>query len=199
MAKIGDDLINFTFFSEKETILQDGIFNGVAVFVNGYTDPTSDQIKRIMMMNGGIYHHYQSPRTTHIIASRLPDVKIKRLKGNEPIVSPKWISESMEAGKLLDYTNYLLYTAKASDQPVIKDFATTLTKAKDAKDEKFLGEFYNNSRLHHISTMGANFKEYVNELRGKHNGHFSARLRLKRSGYVLLKSTKIIMHIGNNV
>ena len=195
MAKIGDDLINFTFFSEKETILQDGIFNGVAVFVNGYTDPTSDQIKRIMMMNGGIYHHYQSPRTTHIIASRLPDVKIKRLKGNEPIVSPKWISESMEAGKLLDYTNYLLYTAKASDQPVIKDFATTLTKAKDAKDEKFLGEFYNNSRLHHISTMGANFKEYVNELRGKHNGHFSARLRLKRSGFQPTKNAKIIMHI----
>ena len=195
MAKIGDDLINFTFFSEKETILQDGIFNGVAVFVNGYTDPTSDQIKRIMMMNGGIYHHYQSPRTTHIIASRLPDVKIKRLKGNEPIVSPKWISESMEAGKLLDYTNYLLYTAKASDQPVIKDFATTLTKAKDAKDEKFLGEFYNNSRLHHISTMGANFKEYVNELRGKHNGHFSARLRLKRSGFIPTKNAKIIMHI----
>ena len=195
MAKIGDDLINFTFFSEKETILQDGIFNGVAVFVNGYTDPTSDQIKRIMMMNGGIYHHYQSPRTTHIIASRLPDVKIKKLKGNEPIVSPKWISESMEAGKLLDYTNYLLYTAKASDQPVIKDFATTLTKAKDAKDEKFLGEFYNNSRLHHISTMGANFKEYVNELRGKHNGHFSARLRLKRSGFIPTKNAKIIMHI----
>ena len=195
LEKIGDDLINFTFFSEKETILQDGIFNGVAVFVNGYTDPTSDQIKRIMMMNGGIYHHYQSPRTTHIIASRLPDVKIKRLKGNEPIVSPKWISESMEAGKLLDYTNYLLYTAKASDQPVIKDFATTLTKAKDAKDEKFLGEFYNNSRLHHISTMGANFKEYVNELRGKHNGHFSARLRLKRSGFIPTKNAKIIMHI----
>ena len=38
-------------------------------------------------------------------------------------------------------------------------------KAKDAKDENFLGEFYNNSRLHHISTMGASFKEYVNELR----------------------------------
>ena len=179
--------------------MQDGIFNGVAVFVNGYTDPTADQIKRIMMMNGGIYHHYQSPRTTHIIASRLPDVKVKRLKGNEPIVKPDWITESMEAGKLLDYTNYLLYTAKASNQPVIKDFATVTNKAKDAKDDKFLGEFYNNSRLHHISTMRANFKEYVNELRGKHNGHFSARLRLKRSGYVLLKSTKIIMHIGNNV
>ena len=98
-------------------------------------------------MNGGIYHHYQSPRTTHIIASNLPDVKVKNLKGNEPIVSPKWISESMAAGKLLDWTNYLLYTAKASDQPKIKDFVSVKAKepsikAKDAKDEKFLGKLH---------------------------------------------------------
>ena len=45
----------------------------------------------------------------------------------------------MAAGKLLDFTNYLLYTAKASNQPKIKDFATS--KARDAKDEKFLGKF----------------------------------------------------------
>ena len=180
---------------EKNAIVKDGIFRGCYVFVNGYTDPTADEIKRIMMMNGGIYQLYQSPKTTHIIASRLPDVKIKRLKGNEPIVKPDWITESLEAGRLLDYTNYLLYTAKASNQPVIKDFATVTTRAKDAKDENFLGEFYSNSRLHHISTMGANFKDYVNDLRGKHNGHFSARLRLRKTGFSLPKNAKMIMHI----
>ena len=31
-------------------------------------------------------------------------------------------------------------------------------KAKDAADPSFLGEFFQNSRLHHISTMGANAK-----------------------------------------
>lgn len=31
-------------------------------------------------------------------------------------------------------------------------------KAKDAADPNFLGEFFQNSRLHHISTMGANAK-----------------------------------------
>ena len=78
------------------------------------------------------------------------------------------------------------------------------TKAKDAKDEKFLGEFYNNSRLHHISTMGASFKEYVNELRSKHNGDFSkARSKLKSRNLNNLqtgnnrtsKNGKLIMHI----
>ena len=60
-------------------------YSGVAIFVNGYTDPTADELKRIMMMNGGTFHHYQSSRTTHIIAINLPDTKVKALKGNEPI------------------------------------------------------------------------------------------------------------------
>ena len=50
------------------------------------------------------------------------------------ICSPKWISESLQAGKLLDYTNYLLYSNASSSQPKL-NFA----KAKDAKNENFLG------------------------------------------------------------
>ena len=49
---------------------RDGIFRGIAIFVNGYTDPTADELKRIMMVNGGIYHHYKSSKTTHIIGKK---------------------------------------------------------------------------------------------------------------------------------
>ena len=45
-----------------------------------------------MMMNGGTYHHYfNSRKTTHIIATNLPDSKVKALKGDEPICHPDWI------------------------------------------------------------------------------------------------------------
>jgi DNA repair protein REV1 len=44
-----------------------------------------------------------------------------------------------------------------------------------------LGEFYNNSRLHHISTMGASFKAYVADLRNKNpERKFPARENLKK-------------------
>ena len=89
------------------------IFDGVAIFVNGYTgkdfhkvlvmtttvqgcnplrignciyqykffsEPTADELKRIMIVHGGTFHHYQSSRTTHIIAKNLPDVKVNCLK-----------------------------------------------------------------------------------------------------------------------
>ena len=58
------------FFKDVENKDRDGIFRGIAIFVNGYTDPTADELKRIMMVNGGIYHHYKSSKTTHIIGKK---------------------------------------------------------------------------------------------------------------------------------
>ena len=73
-----------------------GLFSGVAIFVNGWTRPSSDELKRIMMSHGGVYHHYESQATTHIIASNLPDVKVRALRGDEMIVRPEWIVESVK-------------------------------------------------------------------------------------------------------
>ena len=72
---------------------------------------------------------------------------------------------------------------------------------KTAVEPEFLSEFYSNSRLHHISTMGAMFKQYVNELRETSSGKFPGRDQLRQwklerpstsSSYV---GGKVIMHI----
>ena len=65
------------FSKDADSEVSEGnIFSGVAIFVNGWTNPTSDELKRIMMTYGGVFHHYKSHKTTHIIASNLPDVKV---------------------------------------------------------------------------------------------------------------------------
>ncbi|XP_070799461.1 DNA repair protein REV1 isoform X2 [Pituophis catenifer annectens] len=67
------------------------IFSGVAIFVNGFTDPSADELRRLMMLHGGQYHiYYSRSKTTHIIATNLPNAKIKELKG-EKVVRPDWI------------------------------------------------------------------------------------------------------------
>ena len=44
-------------------------------------DPSSDHLKQIMAEHGGRYQHYYSRRScTHIIATNLPDSKVKELK-----------------------------------------------------------------------------------------------------------------------
>ncbi|XP_033928197.1 DNA repair protein REV1 isoform X2 [Melopsittacus undulatus] len=92
------------------------IFSGVAIYVNGLTDPSADELRRLMMLHGGQYHvYYSRSKTTHIIATNLPNAKIKELKG-EKVVRPEWIVESIKAGRLLSYIPYQLYTKQSSVQ-----------------------------------------------------------------------------------
>lgn len=156
------------------------------------------------MENGGIYHHYhRSGLTTHVIASNLPTAKLKLLEQYK-IVKPEWISDSLKEGKLLNYKDYLLFIDK-SDQPKI-NFPV---RAKNASEPTFLSEFYNNSRLHLISTMATTFKHLVNSTRKQNHTEYPGRKRLKEwteqnssrdmSSQMVqeieLDSDKIIMHI----
>lgn len=46
-----------------------------------HLDPSSDHLKQIMADHGGRYQHYYSMKScTHIIATNLPDSKVKNLK-----------------------------------------------------------------------------------------------------------------------
>ncbi|XP_035532458.1 DNA repair protein REV1 isoform X2 [Morone saxatilis] len=85
------------------------IFNGVSIYVNGYTDPSADELRRLMMLHGGQFHvYYSRSKTTHIIANNLPNTKIQELKG-EKVIRPEWITDSIKAGRLLPYLQYQLY------------------------------------------------------------------------------------------
>ncbi|KAG9339445.1 hypothetical protein JZ751_023582 [Albula glossodonta] len=93
---------------QKEGSFSD-IFNGVSICVNGYTDPTSDELRRLMMLHGGQFHMYFSrSKTTHVIATHLPQSKIKELR-DEKVVRPEWITDSIKAGRLLSCLQYQLY------------------------------------------------------------------------------------------
>ncbi|XP_067150720.1 DNA repair protein REV1 isoform X5 [Apteryx mantelli] len=106
------------------------IFSGVAIYVNGFTDPSADELRRLMMLHGGQYHMYYSrSKTTHIIATNLPNAKIKELKG-EKVVRPEWIMESIEAGRLLSHIPYQLYTKQSSVQKGLN--FNTICKPEDA-------------------------------------------------------------------
>lgn len=86
------------------------IFSGVAIYVNGYTEPSADELRRLMMLHGGQFHvYYSRSKTTHIIANNLPNCKIQELKG-EKVIRPEWITDSIKAGRLLPYLPYQLYS-----------------------------------------------------------------------------------------
>lgn len=102
----------------KNIYKKSDLFSGISIFVNGYTKPSADELKRIMMAHGGVHHTYQRSTTNYTIASNLPDVKIRQLT-TEKVVRPEWIVDSLNANKVLDYTQYLLYTNCKQSQPKI--------------------------------------------------------------------------------
>lgn len=247
--------------NKKIDLQKSNLFNGISIFVNGYTRPSPDELKRIMMENGGVYHTYQRSWTTFVIANNLPDVKIRAL-GKEKVIKPDWVVDCLRENRILDYSNYLIYTNQKSSQPSLHQFAekkieklcenekhvvkipkpggvdnsqlellstklfcmdanTTISSeenskrislenqesitekdlsrkiaTKNATDPEFLQEFFKKSRLHHIATLGAGFKQYVNELRSKHSGGFPARTRLLECIKPAMSVDKsVIMHI----
>lgn len=170
------------------------------------------------MEYGGVYHHYYSNgKTTFMIASNLPNVKIKQYKTSSvKVIKPTWVTDSIDAGRMLDYKPYLLLSdllpnmSKISFQPLAKVDAdeentapTSINSRKTANDENFLEEFYSNSRLHHISTQGAIFKQYINELRSKGITEFPNKEKLFKwktenpssPEFSILESGSCIMHI----
>lgn len=239
------------------------LFAGISIFVNGLTNPSADELKRIMMRNGGVYHTYQRSSTKFVIATNLPDVKVRQITSAK-IISPQWVVDCLKENKVLDYAKYLLYTNCKTSQPKIafgaakaketvtkcdsmdlesKNILDSLNflntairqdgidvedktvnktavslnvsnsvhdeskKARTAVDPNFLSEFYSNSRLHHIATLGAGFKHHVSKLRESHKGGFPARDQLIRprtiaepiaasiSLVIQARSSQIVMHI----
>uniref|UniRef100_A0A7N2MXH7 DNA repair protein REV1 n=1 Tax=Quercus lobata TaxID=97700 RepID=A0A7N2MXH7_QUELO len=103
------------------------IFDGVSIFVDGFTVPSSQELRGYMLKHGGRFENYFSRRcVTHIICSNLPDSKIKNLRSFSrglPVVKPAWILESVAANKLLSWVPYQL-DQLANNQPKLSSFFT---------------------------------------------------------------------------
>jgi DNA repair protein REV1 len=96
----------------EATQLNSGIFLGVSVWVDGFTSPSSSEIKMLMLSHGGRFEHYfEQNVVTHIIADQLAETHVTRyrkMKKPLPVVRAQWIKDSCQRGELLDLCPYLL-------------------------------------------------------------------------------------------
>lgn len=95
----------------RNRVLRTEIFKGISVNVNGRTQPTADELKRLLLLNGGEYHPYYKYKTTKfMIATNLSMARAKQLRPDDRIVRPEWITDSIQAKCLLPYQDYELFT-----------------------------------------------------------------------------------------
>ncbi|KAE8356498.1 hypothetical protein BDV28DRAFT_103401 [Aspergillus coremiiformis] len=80
------------------------IFRGVIAHVNGYTQPSLQDLHRLIVSHGGGFLQYLDGKTaaTHIIASSLTPKKREEFRRYR-IVKPAWVVESIKARRLLPW------------------------------------------------------------------------------------------------
>ena len=83
------------------------IFRGVVATVNGYTNPSLQDLTEMVVTHGGIFVQYMDGKTavTHIIASALTPKKMVEL-ARYKVVKPAWVLECIKEGKLLPWERW---------------------------------------------------------------------------------------------
>lgn len=122
---------------EASTSCVNPIFAGVSIFVDGFTVPSSQELRGYMLKYGGRFENYFSRhRVTHIICTNLPHTKLKNLRAFSaglPIVKPTWILDSVASNRLLTWAPYQLHQLSNNQQPKLSKFFT-FTTTKNSED-----------------------------------------------------------------
>ncbi|RHY81802.1 hypothetical protein DYB26_007887 [Aphanomyces astaci] len=63
------------------------IFDGVAIYVNGHTEPRKEKLRTLILEHGGQFEAYQTSRVTHMIAEQLADSKLREIIFGEYMTS----------------------------------------------------------------------------------------------------------------
>ncbi|EIW85594.1 DNA repair protein [Coniophora puteana RWD-64-598 SS2] len=92
----------------KKDGVKSGIFTGIAIYVNGYTTPSVQTLRKLVIEYGGVFQPYLDAKgiVTHIITCSLTPAKVREFK-NMKVVRPEWITDSIKAGTLLPWRDYI--------------------------------------------------------------------------------------------
>ncbi|TMW67970.1 hypothetical protein Poli38472_007642 [Pythium oligandrum] len=111
------------------------LFTGVHVLVDGYTVPSKEEIRTLVLMYGGGFEHYDTSQVTHIVATHIAVSRLKQLKKMRrppPVVHPDWILKSIEQNTLLPVQPFLYH---GFGDPTQNSVISSLSLSASAKSQ----------------------------------------------------------------
>ncbi len=106
------------------------IFRGIVAHVNGYTQPSLNDLHALIVSYGGGFMQYLDGKTTvtHIIASNLTPKKKTEFRRYR-IVKPAWVVDSVKAGRLLPWDAYRVVDEGVGQQILSLDDGKVVSQA----------------------------------------------------------------------
>lgn len=101
---------------ERHKSMRSDIFKNISIYVNGRTKPTADELKRLILLNGGKYDPKMYKTTKFMVATNLSYAKSHSLRQCDKVVRPEWITDCVAAKCLLPYEDYQLLFEEQSKQ-----------------------------------------------------------------------------------
>ena len=105
------------------------IFRGIVAHVNGYTQPSLNDLHNLIVAYGGGFMQYLDGKTTvtHIVASHLtPKKKVEFNKYR--IIKPAWVVDSIKAGRLLPWNAYRVVDEGIGQQILTPDSGNVISQ-----------------------------------------------------------------------
>ncbi|TFK84014.1 DNA repair protein [Polyporus arcularius HHB13444] len=92
----------------NEEVPRSRIFQGLQIYINGWTEPPVQDLRKMIVQHGGIFHPYLDKKSlvTHILTCSLTPAKIREFK-HMKVVRPEWLVDSIKAGSLLPWQDYV--------------------------------------------------------------------------------------------
>ncbi|PBK98552.1 DNA repair protein [Armillaria gallica] len=93
-----------------------GIFKGLAIYINGWTQPSVQELRQLIVKHGGVFQPYLVKKAivTHILTCSLTPAKLREFK-NMKVVRPDWIVKSAQQGVLLPWQDYVFSASERLD------------------------------------------------------------------------------------
>ncbi|OJT06249.1 DNA repair protein REV1 [Trametes pubescens] len=84
------------------------IFRGLQIYINGWTEPSVQDLRQMIVQHGGIFHAYLDKKSlvTHIITCSLTPAKVREFQ-HMKVARPEWLVDSIQAGTLLPWQDYI--------------------------------------------------------------------------------------------
>lgn len=93
------------------------LFRGLQIYINGWTEPSVQDLRQLIVRYGGIYHPYLDKKglVTHIVTCSLTPAKVREFK-HMKVVRPEWLVESARVGVLLPWHNFAFRPGERVEQ-----------------------------------------------------------------------------------